>query len=333
MGYDIVVKKYTSEYEDKWDRFVLSESINGTFLQTRRFLNYHAADRFVDCSLLFFNGSTLIAVLPGNYLADEQTLISHQGSTFGGLIINKNSCKISILDCVFQQFEEYIHKNGIKKVILSQTSEIYQKYKSAILDYYYYMMGYVSSAEMGYYIDLETYSDNIIDEYSASRRRDYRYSLKYGFHFRSLESVDAIKVFYKILINNYKKFDTRPVHTLEELLDLYKNRIPENMRFYGVFDEEQMVAGATIFKFDKRVFHTQYLAVSQSDTSRYINEFLYTNIIAEAQEQGFQKVSFGTATLDKGKILNRNLAQYKESYGTNTYINYRYTKIYYDGKN
>ena len=59
-----------------------------------------------------------------------------------------------------------------------------------------------------------------------------------------------------------------------------------------------------------------------------INEFLYTNLINEAQEKGFEIISFGTATLEHGKVLNRNLAQYKEGYGTSTYINYRYEKEY-----
>ena len=35
------VRPYTPADEAEWDRFVMHESGNGTFLQTRNFLNYH----------------------------------------------------------------------------------------------------------------------------------------------------------------------------------------------------------------------------------------------------------------------------------------------------
>ena len=37
------VRPYTPADEAEWDRFVMHESGNGTFLQTRNFLNYHPA--------------------------------------------------------------------------------------------------------------------------------------------------------------------------------------------------------------------------------------------------------------------------------------------------
>ena len=45
------VRPYTPADEAEWDRFVMHESGNGTFLQTRNFLNYHPAGRFTDASL------------------------------------------------------------------------------------------------------------------------------------------------------------------------------------------------------------------------------------------------------------------------------------------
>ena len=45
-------EKYNEKDEKKWDDFVMEKSINGTFLQTRRFLNYHPKDRFVDESIM-----------------------------------------------------------------------------------------------------------------------------------------------------------------------------------------------------------------------------------------------------------------------------------------
>ena len=44
------VLPYTEEQQERWDRFVMEQSANGTFLQTRRFLYYHPAGRFRDDS-------------------------------------------------------------------------------------------------------------------------------------------------------------------------------------------------------------------------------------------------------------------------------------------
>lgn len=51
--------------------FVMYNSINGTFLQTRRFLNYHSKFRFKDASILFLFNENVVAVCPG---CDEQNV-------------------------------------------------------------------------------------------------------------------------------------------------------------------------------------------------------------------------------------------------------------------
>lgn len=54
---DIRIEKYRAEYEKQWDQFIQEKSVNGTFLQERRFLNYHREGRFKDCSILFFDSN------------------------------------------------------------------------------------------------------------------------------------------------------------------------------------------------------------------------------------------------------------------------------------
>lgn len=43
------VRPYTPADEAEWDRFVMHESGNGTFLQTRNFLNYHPRGPVYGC--------------------------------------------------------------------------------------------------------------------------------------------------------------------------------------------------------------------------------------------------------------------------------------------
>ena len=61
---DLTIKPYDSNFETAWDNFVLKESVNGTFLHTRNFLNYHPEGRFEDCSLMVMNGTNIVAVIP-----------------------------------------------------------------------------------------------------------------------------------------------------------------------------------------------------------------------------------------------------------------------------
>lgn len=131
-----------------------------------------------------------------------------------------------------------------------------------------------------------------------------------------------------VLENNMKKFDTKPLHTLEELLEFKNARLKHSISFYGVYFEGELVAGSMVFFFGKRVFHTQYLATNQNMLFLYPSEFLYTKLIETARNEGFDKISFGTSTLEHGKVLNKSLAQFKEGFGAIEYVNRTYTKIF-----
>lgn len=328
MSKEIKIIKYDKTYENKWDRFVLNECANGTFLQTRNFLSYHPQGRFEDHSLLFVNGTTIVAVLPAHVESRKNTarFLSHQGSTFGGIVIGQNYCNVSYVERILDSFEEYIKEKGFNEIVLKQTSQLYQKKDSNLIDYFLYLNGYECSQELGYYIDFDEYNKDIISNFSSSRRRDYRYSLKNNFNFRQLQTEKEIQDFYNVLCDNYTKFHKTPVHTFEELLDFKYSRMPQNIDFYGVYLEDKLIAGGMVFLFANGIMHTQYLAVKQEHRDLFANEFLYTNIIKLAQQNNYKKLSFGTSTLEEGKVLNRNLALYKEGFGTKEYINFRYRK-------
>ena len=332
MAKEVTIIEYNDSYKEKWDKFVLSESVNGTFLQTRNFLDYHPKGRFKDNSLIFLNKTTIIAVLPAHISKDGEKKVfnSHQGSTFGGIVVGKKYCRIGYMDLIFEQFEKYMQDKLFNKVILKQTGKIYQKNASELIDYYLFLNGYIDSCEIGYYINYQNYGEEVINNFSASRRRDYRYSLKNKFQFKELEKEKEIEEFFKVLCDNYNKFGKNPVHSLDEILDFRFVRLRDNVRFYGVSYCDELIAGGMVFLFDRNVFHTQYLAVKQEKKDKFVNEFLYTNLIEIAKKEGFANLSFGTSTLDGGRVLNKSLAQFKEGFGTQEYVNRTYLKILND---
>lgn len=318
---------YSDEYEKRWDRFVLNDSINGTFLQTRKFLNYHPPGRFVDISLLFVKGNNIVAVMPANLEMDDvgKVCVSHRGSTFGGIVLGRQFKKLMVCEEIFALLDEYLKREGFSMVQLKFTSGLYSQKDSELLDYFAFINGYTVSTEMGYYINLNEYQDGILVNLSSAKRRNYRYSLRNEMQFKQLSTTEEVAGFYDILCDNYMKFKKKPIHTLEEIMDLVYVRFPEIIRFYGVYHKGIMIAGTMVFLFDN-VFHTQYLACMQDKTDLFASEFMYVNLIEKAKQLGCQNLSFGTATLEGGKVLNKQLAHFKEGFGTYEYVNRTYTR-------
>lgn len=323
------IKLYSDEYESSWDRFVLIDSVNGTFLQTRNFLNYHKKGDFIDNSLLFLLGDQIIAVIPAHIISNDgrNELVSHNGSTFGGIIISKSHYNINYLDLIFKKLDDYVISNHIDKIILKQTSWIYNNNQSELLDYYFYLNNYECQKELGYYIDYDNYNNDIISNFSSSRRRDYKYSLKNNFLFRELVD-NEISNFYDVLCNNYQKFNKTPYHSLEQLIEFKEKRLSKNVKFYGVFKNDELIASSMVFVFNNQLFYTQYIATIQSETNTFVDNFLYTKLIEQAKNDGYKYLSFGTSTFNNGKILNRSLAQFKAGFGTSEYVNRTYAKEY-----
>ncbi len=328
MG-NITLMEYEKSYEAAWDRFVLEESINGTFLQTRKFLNYHPEGRFEDNSLMFMKGNNIIAVIPANIVrhGGEKKLISHMGSTFGGIVLGKPYKKIDETDTILSELDDYLTSNRFTQISLKMTSRLYTEMESELLDYLLFLHNFKSACEIGYAVDFLHYNPDIASNFNASRRRGYKNSLKKELRYKLLAADSDVAQFYAVLVNNMKKFRTQPLHTLEELLEFKNCRLKQNISFYGVYFEDTIVAGSMVFHFGKKVFHTQYLAANQDNLSLYPSEFLYMKLIETAKEQEFEKISFGTSTLEHGKILNKSLAQFKEGFGTFEYVNRTYTKI------
>ena len=59
----ITVRRFNSSDEMAWDEFVESSN-NGTLFHTRKFLNYHPENRFIDHDLIFEKKTHIISVLP-----------------------------------------------------------------------------------------------------------------------------------------------------------------------------------------------------------------------------------------------------------------------------
>lgn len=327
---ELRVEKYTSSYKEVWDNFVITKSINGTFLQTRQFLEYHG-ERFEDASLIIYKGhDTIIAVIPACIIRENDSCIfcAHRGSTFGGIIIARQFNNIEHVEAIMNIIEPFFMEQGYGEVHLKCTPHIFSNSGTELLSYFLFQRGFSSYDEISSYIDFQNYQEDITANFTASKRRDYKYSLKYNLDFRELHTEEELSNFYSILCENLQKFDTTPVHSFDELLDFKKERLKNIVEFYGVFLQEELIAGSMLFNFSDKVLHTQYLAASQQHLKMFPMNYLDTRLIMLAKERNFRYFSFGTSTEQHGKILNKHLAQFKEGFGTEYGLNRTFVKKY-----
>ena len=314
--------RYDESHMEEWDGF-LNLSINGTFLQSRNFLNYHKKDKFLDHSILVYNENELITVVPAcEIISDEiKVLVSHAGSTFGGLIILGKYYKLLNIIEIVNEVVEYYKKYGFSRIIFKMTADIFIKQNTDLIQYILRLNGFNEYTELSTYVDtLSLESDDIINRFSQRQKRNLKRANSNNLMFKQLYTNDEIAIFYKLLSSNLLKFNTTPVHTLDELFDFKNKRLVDYINFFGVYKEDEQIAGTMAFNINN-VLHTQYLAADQEKLEFSPMTFLYYNLIQYSIEKKFNKLSWGIATEDKGKTLNEGLAVFKESVGSNFSLN------------
>jgi lipid II:glycine glycyltransferase (peptidoglycan interpeptide bridge formation enzyme) len=320
---------YEDKYESEWDKFIQENAVNGTFLQTRNFLNYHPKERFIDNSILLFKENTLAAIVPGCAINDggTKTFFSHAGSTFGGPVIHKKYYDAANIIEMIKSLENKLREEGFAKSILKITPDLFCKEKTDVLQYVLAYCGYSSYTELSTYIDFETYKQDISANFNQRQRRNLKNALKYDLQFKNLNDDKDIYQFYNILKKNLTKFNADPVHTIDELFDLKNNRLKKIVEFYGIYLDRQMIAATMIFSFDG-ILHTQYLASDYDYANYRPMTYLYYRLIEFAFQNGYKKLSWGVSTEKRGTVLNESLLSFKESFGSKYSLNRGFYKTF-----
>jgi hypothetical protein len=324
------VLPYDSHLEARWDRFVMSESVNGTFLQTRRFLNYHPQGRFKDASFMLESSGTIVAAFPG-ILTDAGQWISHQGSTFGGPVISRNFYTAERVMHIMECAENYL-KGFCRSVKMRPTSSLFSQEPTDLLEYVLEHRGYTRNSELSAVCTLEAGKDPL-ENCEKTCRSVFRKSQNFNLEYREMTDAEMPE-FYRHLNNLESKFGTKPVHTLEELLDLRHNRIADEVKFRALWmrdkghaNREKFVAGMMLFDFKQtNVRHAQYIAPNEEIREFQPTTAMYINVMREAAQDGISKFSWGTSNGMAGGALNLPLFKFKESLGAKPSLNLIYSK-------
>lgn len=296
------IRRYRREDKELWNSFV-SKARNATFLFDRNYMDYHA-DRFDDNSFMFYHKGQLKAVLPANVAGD--TLYSHQGLTYGGLLLDKKATVEDVLEC-FDSLNSWLRKNGISKVVYKALPWIYQQYPS---QEDLYALTWKCKAQL---ISRDIASTIVVDnklKFAESRKSGIRKALSLNIEVGESNDVDG---FWHVLDDNLgNRYNAKPVHTASEM-KLLMSRFPNNIKLYVAKMNGEIVGGTLIYV-TPQVVHTQYISASVEGKKHGALDLLFDYIINKVYAN-CRYFDFGKSTEQGGAYLNEPLIFQKEGFG------------------
>lgn len=296
------IRRYRREDKELWNSFV-NKARNATFLFDRNYMDYHA-DRFDDNSFMFYHKGKLKAVLPANVAGD--TLYSHQGLTYGGLLLDKKATVEDVLEC-FDSLNSWLRENGISKVVYKALPWIYQQYPS---EEDLYALTWKCKAQL---ISRNIASTIVIDnklKFAESRKSGIRKALSLNIEVGESYDVDG---FWHVLEDNLgNRYNAKPVHTASEM-KLLMSRFPNNIRLYVAKMNGEIVGGTLIYV-TPQVVHTQYISASVEGKKHGALDLLFDYIINKVYAN-CRYFDFGKSTEQGGAYLNEPLIFQKEGFG------------------
>ncbi len=303
------IQKYTKSDIQLWNAFV-SSSKNGTFLFQRDFMEYHQ-NKFDDCSLLIFDeNQQLRALVPAHIKGN--TLFSHQGLTYGGLIVN-SELRTDDYIRIFRELLDFLNLQGIEYLQIKSIPSFYSTIASDELEY----LSFVLSAER-YRTDFcSTIFLKQGVTFSKSTIRNIKNAGKLPLE---IGEVTNLQEFWNDILspNLQEKYQTQPVHSYEEIAYL-KSKFNDNIIFYELRLEGKLVAGTVLF-IDKKTVHVQYLSALESVKNLRVLYYFFGHIIVKYKDLAFDYFDFGISNENNGENINLGLLNWKESFGARAIV-------------
>jgi Acetyltransferase (GNAT) domain len=292
---------YLPEDRAHWNS-LNSSARNGHFIFNRDFMEYHA-DRFQDVSVVVVEDGELLALLPANRAGD--TVYSHQGLTFGGLVLADRANTARVL-AALRETVQLLAKSGVKSLVYKVVPTIYHA-RPAQEDLYALtrLRAALVRRDVTTTIDLSEPGQR-----SKRRERGIKKAKAQGLYTRKSDRWDE---YWSILAETLaSRHDVRPTHTVNEIIHLAA-RFPENISLVTTESESQLLAGLVVFE-TRTVAHAQYLASSVAGRDVGALDLAIDHAINEVLPHK-RFFDFGISTTDQGRVLNEGLIKQKEEFG------------------
>ena len=260
--------------------------------------------------MLVYKNDELISVFPANLTNNK--IYSHQGLTYGGLILNDNITFNNVLKG-FQSILEFLYNQSIVELELKPVPKIYHTLPSDEIDYLLFKTkATLVKKDLTSVIDAK-YK---LEVQSSNRKRGLKKAKK---HNLDVVEVDDFQEFWnKILIPNLQvTHNVTPVHSLEEITEL-KSKFSMNIRQFNVYKDDGVVAGATVFE-TKHVAHVQYISANSYKQELGSLDLLFETLINDVFKTK-KYFDFGISNENHGQNINEGLLSWKESFGARSIV-------------
>ena len=300
------VTLYSARDKNVWDSFV-DASRNGTFIFQRDYMEYHS-DRFQDFSLVITTGEHITALFPAN--RDGDTVISHAGLTFGGLVLDRRATTERVVT-MLSAIIELLRSAGIRTLVYKTVPTIYHNVLTEEDRYALFRLG------------AEVVKRDVLT--AISPVSPWRPSSKRRWSWNRAQRLAGVQVnfsrdwcaYWCILVNRLcERYGVLPVHSFEEITSLAA-KFPAGVRLLTATKNGYVAAGAVLYE-STRVVRAQYLATNADARANGLLDLVLRSAIEDARTRG-KWFDFGSSTSNNGD-LNVGLAHYKESFGGHTVV-------------
>lgn len=302
---------YQPSHYEQWNEFI-QNSENGNFLFHRNYMEYHQ-DRFKDASVLLLDEKErLKAIFPANI--HQNTLYSHQGLTYGGIIL-KDRNHIQEIIRYFYHITEYYLQNGIESIIYKPVPNYIAK---SPCDAEHFIMKIIRAeltrVDTSFVIHLQ---EPI--RLQERRKRCIKKAEKLNI---DIQIGNDFSAFWKKVLepNLWERYQAKPVHSLQEIERLHQ-RFPHQILQANAYLNKEIVAGVTLFDFSHTI-HCQYISSTNEGRDTGAIDLLFYYLIQHFQ-QSKKFFSMGTSN-NNGNDLNLGVSEYKESFDTKIYAHFHY---------
>jgi len=296
----VEIRRYSAEMANAWNAFN-GQARNGHFMFDRGFMDYHA-DRFVDASLMAMEDGAPVALLPLNRTGDGAW--SHQGLTFGGLIIDDMGATqvMTTLDAC----ADYLRAEDVAHLTYKALPPIYPR-APAQEDLYWLFRRGATLIRRDVSVAIDYRARGSI---SGRRIRGARKAQKAGLTFARSQCWPR---FWSLLQNVLEeRHGVAPVHSLDEIQRL-ASRFPEEIALFTATLGDDLQAGVVMFR-SNQVTHAQYIAVGDTGRENGALDGLFEHLIGMHAES-HRYFDFGISNTDQGRALNQGLIRQKEEFG------------------
>lgn len=305
---------YSKVIEREWDDFIFDQSINSTFMHSRKFFDHNPENSKDDSSLVFRKGNKIIGAFPAVlYLRDNKRILhSHLRATYGGFLVNGKVGIQEAMDIV-EQTILFAKKQKVDQIIVRNPYRIFHSLLCDETDYAMWFHGFkIKSREIEVVIPLHSDVKNNKIRYHFDCQRSIKKSSQYVEVRESNDFKSYWMLLEKCLIERHH---SKPVHDYNSICKL-REKVGENkVLLFNAYNNEKLIGGVVIFNFNGLVMHSQYTASDYNFKHLCPVHAVIDYLIDWGSKRGFKYFNLGMANEEEGQKINSGLFHFKESFG------------------